>query len=82
MALHPSDAYLLPLEAAARIYCGFIGRDPDEEIPSPHPDGIPFDYQRPAWAFAAEKCLDMQRVLVALRRASTPEPNGDPLQKH
>lgn len=64
-------AHLAPLEKAARIFCQLNDRDADEELEVPHPMGLAgVKFSRPAWHFAAEALLNLNQMLVALKRAA------------
>lgn len=62
------DAYLAPLEPAARILCGMRGEDADSLVQVPHPQGIVAYYQRPLWCFAADELLSFNQCAAALRQ--------------
>jgi hypothetical protein len=63
--------HLAPLEVAARIYCQMQDQDADEKMEVPHPLGLAgVKLTRPAWHFAAEALLQLNQMLVALKRAA------------
>lgn len=66
--------HLKPLERAARIFCDMNAQNPDEQMAVPHPMLQGVALHRPAWHFAAEALLNLNQMLVALRRAAEPAP--------
>ena len=68
--------HLAPLEAAARIFCKMQDQDADEVMEVPHPMGLAgVKFTRPAWHFAAEALLNLNQMLVALKRAAEAQPH-------
>ena len=64
------EPHLAPYEQAARLYCARLGVDPNAVSEVAHPSGLAVPTFRPAWAFAADKLIDLSHMLGALREAS------------
>lgn len=64
-------AHLTPFEPAARIYCGMVDQDPDEQMELPHPMGLAgVKFTRPAWHFPAENMINLSQMLSAMKQAA------------
>ena len=61
--------HLNPIEPAARLYCGMLGIDPDQQMAADHDLLAGVVNARPQWHFAAEKLLDLMQMLNALKAA-------------
>lgn len=65
------DRRLKPFEAAARIYCTKLGVDPDESVAVRHPLIVGMTMDAPMWHEAAERLIDLSRMLAAMGEAKS-----------
>ena len=57
-------AHLTPYEPAARIYCGMVDQDPDEQMELPHPMGLAgVKFTRPAPVDQSGHAFNIERSI-------------------
>jgi hypothetical protein len=64
-----TPAALAPYEHAARIYCTLNGVNPDQVVRTPHPIIKGISVEQPLWHEAADRLLDLSRMLTAMKQA-------------